>query len=138
MDSKQKTVVGVLSLLVVVFAAGTVYFYNQYAAIKKNPQKVAQETVNSLVAQVSKLIILPNETPTVATVVDAAKLKDQPFFANAKAGDKVLIYTNAKKAILYSVSEDKILEVAPLTIGNNQGAPAPAAPAKTESATSTQ
>ncbi|MDO8626396.1 MAG: hypothetical protein Q7K39_02985 [Candidatus Magasanikbacteria bacterium] len=142
MDSKQKGLVFVLVLLVIVFGGGAVYFYRQYTAIKANPQKVVQDTVNDLVAQVGKLIALPEgETPTVATVIEPEKLKEQPFFAKAKAGDKVLIYTNARKAILYSVLENRILEVAPLTIGNEQGAAGakPAtAPARSETATSTQ
>jgi len=96
----------------------TFYFYNQFTVLKENPQKVVQEETEKLVSLVSRLIILPkNETPTIATVLDPEKLKDQPFFANAKKGDKVLIYTNAKKAILYDPAGNKIIEVAPLNIG---------------------
>lgn len=138
MGKKQTIVSVVLALLVIGLGATTYYFYNQYNTIKENPQKVVQDTVNDLVAQVGKLIVLPSETPTVATVVDAAKLKDQPFFAKAKTGDKVFIYTNARKAILYSVTENKIIEVAPLTIGNNQPAPAPAPAPTPEPAVSGQ
>jgi hypothetical protein len=67
-------------------------------------------------------MVLPaDETPTIATVSDPEKLKDQPFFANAKKGDKVLIFSNSAKAILYSPTEDKIVEVAP--INSSAGAP---------------
>ena len=61
----------------------------------------------------------------MATVSDLEKLKDQPFFAKAKIGDKVLIYTDAKKAILYDPVNDKIVEVAPINIGNSNPAEAP-------------
>lgn len=107
---------------VVVLSSGTaVYFYNQYSGLKQDPDKLAQEDVNKVVAQVSKLIVLPEgETPTLATVTDLEKLKDQPFFAKAKTGDKVLIYANAKKAILYNPESNKIVEVAPISIGNPQ------------------
>ena len=74
--------------------------------------------MKSVVAEISKIMILPvGEDPTVATVADPEKLKGQSFFVNAKKDDKVLIYTNAKKAILYRPSERKIVEVAPLNIG---------------------
>lgn len=107
-------------LVVAVVAAGGLayYFYDQAAAIKKDPNKIAREETANLVAQVGKLIVLPEgETPTVATVSDPEKLKDQPFFSKAKTGDKVLIYTNAKKALLYDVENKKIVEVAPINIG---------------------
>ena len=83
-----------------------------------------------------KLIDLPNETPTVATVTDSKKLKDQPFFSKVENGDKVLIFTKAKKAILFRPSTNKILDVAPLTITNNQN-PAQVAGVKTETPTPT-
>jgi hypothetical protein len=104
---------------VAVLSSGTaVYFYNEYSGLKQDPNKSAQEEVSKLVAQVSKLMVLPEgETPTIATVSDPEKLKDQPFFAKAKTGDRVLIFTNSRKAILYSPESNKIVEVAPINIG---------------------
>lgn len=86
--------------------------------MKQNPQRIVQKEIEDTLARVGRLILLPEgETPTLATVTDTEKLKGQAFFVNAKAGDKVIIYTNAKKAILYRPSENKIIEVAPLNIG---------------------
>lgn len=114
------------ALLLVLAASGTgaaYYYYSQYSSLKTDPQKVAQQEVQALLAKVGNLIVLPtDEQPTVATVADPAKLKDQPFFARAQVGDKVLIYTNARKAILYNPTSDKIVEVAPLNIGATAGA----------------
>lgn len=94
------------------------YYYQQLTEFRLNPQKAAQEETQTLVERVSKLLVLPaDEQPTVATVVDPDRLKSQPFFANAKRGDKVLIYTNARKAILYNPVTAKIIEVAPINIG---------------------
>ena len=110
-------------LLVLVVASGAVaaYFYQQWSALKANPQSVAQKEAEQLVARVSQLIVLPqDEAPTIATVQDPEVLKEQPFFANAKKGDKVLIYTNAGKAILYDPVNNKIIEVALVNIGNPQ------------------
>ena len=116
--NSQKVVWGILAVLVVVALGAAVYFYVQLNQLREDPQKVAQEEAKTLVTKVGKLIVLPEgEEPTVATVTDPNLLQDQPFFANAKAGDKVLIYTNARKAILYNPEENKIVEVAPVNIG---------------------
>lgn len=107
----------VLFLVAAIFAATT---YQQLAAFKRNPQEAAAAESKALVAQVSKIIVLPvDETPTVATVNNTEPLKDQPFFANAKVGYKVLIYTGAKKAILFDPVGNKIVEVAPINIGDS-------------------
>lgn len=72
---------------------------------------------DKLISAVGKLITLPeDENPTIATVSDPAKLAGQPFFSRAKEGDKVLIYTRYKKAILYRPSERKLVEVADLNL----------------------
>lgn len=69
-----------------------------------------------MIQRVSQLIVLPEgEEPTVATVSDPEKLRGQPFFENAKAGHKVLIYTKARKAYLYDPAQHKLIEVAPIT-----------------------
>jgi hypothetical protein len=121
-------------IVLAVLALGTagIFGYKYYQAqqqlqtIKTDPsnlQKAQSAEVASLVTQVGKLIDLPmGEDPTVATVTDISKLKDQPFFNKAKNGDKVLIYTNAKKAILYDPIANKIIDVAPVNIGASDSA----------------
>jgi hypothetical protein len=86
---------------------------------------------------VGLLIVLPkNETPTIATVSDPSVLKNQAFFVDAKKGDKVLIYTNAKKAILYDPVIKKIINVAPVNTGDFQNK-ADALPSLTPTSSST-
>ena len=118
-QDKNKIFLAALAVLVVVFGATTVYFYTQASKLKQDPQKAAQQSTQDLITKVSKLIVLPaGETPTVATVTDPEKLKkEQPFFANASVGDKVLIYTGARKAYMYNPTTNKIIEVAPVNIG---------------------
>jgi len=109
-------------LIIAVASIPSYYFYNQYQksqALLKNPTEAAREEVNALVTKVGQFLELPQgEEPTVATVSDKEKLKDQAFFAKAENGDKVLIYTNAKKAILYRPSTNKVIDVAPVNIGS--------------------
>jgi hypothetical protein len=125
---KHELIVTILSVLVLIGAAASYYFYTQYKNtqdILKNPNLATQKETQSLIQQVGKLIELPKEQPTIATITDITKLKDQPFFANAKNGDKVFIYTGVKKAILFDPIAGKIIDVAPVNIGDNQGTPTP-------------
>jgi len=119
-----RNIIVVLAVLVVAAAGSAYYFYSQ-ASGARNPEAAAQKEAEQLVAAVGKLIILPDETPVVATVADPSRLAGQPFFQNAKKGDKVLIYNEARKAVLYSPEDNRIVDVAPLNIGT-QAAPTPA------------
>lgn len=93
----------------------------QLSELKKDPKAAAREETKKLVEKVGALVELPQgEEPTIATVTDAEKLKNQTFFAKAKNGDKVLIFTQAKRAYLYDPQANKILEIAPLNIGDQQ------------------
>lgn len=124
---RKKIIDRVVILVAVVAVAFGAYFYYQWSLIKQNPQAAAQQEVADLVAKISRLIVLPvGETPTVATVSDPEALKDQAFFTNAQKGDKVLIYAEAKKAFLYSVTLNKIIDVAPLNIGTQKAVTPPA------------
>ena len=66
-------------------------------------------------ARVKKLMLVPDEEPAIAIVKDLIPLRDQLFFKNAQVGDFVLMFTKAAKAILYRPSEDRVIEVAPIT-----------------------
>ena len=120
----------VLAVLFLMSSGLAYYFYSQITPVKTNEQaqQDAQAEVKAIVAKVGQLILLPEgEDPTLATVVDAERLKDQPFFVHASKGDRVLIYTSAKKAILYNPTTNKIIEVAPISIGNPTASTPPAA-----------
>ena len=135
----MKTKKYLFPILVIIFVVAVIIAFSLYekvSALKVNPSAVAQQQTNDIVARVGKLILLPTgETPTVATVSDPSKLADQPFFAKAKAGDEVLLYQNAKEAYLYDPVANKILEVAPINLGDTS-APTPATtPAKTTTTT---
>jgi heme/copper-type cytochrome/quinol oxidase subunit 2 len=134
-SSKAKVVFSLFVVLTVVLIVTNIFFYRKLQTAREGtPQAVNQEETRALIDEVSQLIVLPEEAPTIATVTDLEKLKSQPFFAKAKIGDKVLIYAVARKAILYSPAEHKIVEVAPLLIGET----APATPTTSTSPESTQ
>jgi hypothetical protein len=117
---KNKMVVIIAVFVLIGIAAGFggyVLFQHEYA--KKNPDATAKAEVTSIVGKIGRHMELPNdEQATLATVVDKSKLANQDFFKKAVNGDKILIYTKARKAILYRPSTDRVIEFAPLLIGD--------------------
>lgn len=119
---KNKRLYIVIFLLVLALLP-SIYFYNKYQAVQKTLQKqLIPNDREKLIAQVGKLIELPKEEPTMAVVSDKDKLINQPFFQNAKNGDRVLIFTKAKKAILYRPSINKIIEVTQINLEDSSSA----------------
>jgi hypothetical protein len=124
----------IIFIVLILATLPSYYFYNKYQASQKllqNPNQASIAETQALVNNVGKLIELPaNENPTIATVSDKTQLANQPFFAHAQNGDKVLIYQQAKKVILYRPSINKIIEVAPLNIGSGSPTSVPAVQAQ--------
>lgn len=117
----------VLGIIIVIASAGAAfYFHRQYkSAVMKTPES----EIETITKEIGKTVDLPQgEAPTLATVTDKEKVKDQPFFARAENGDKVLIYTNAKKAYLFRPATKRIIEVT--TLSENTGAEQQAHPAE--------
>ncbi len=118
--------------------------WGAYAAIRlskltpASQENAAKVETQELIAKVGELMFLPtDEEPTVATVSDVEKLREQAFFLHAKNGDKVLIYAKASKAILYDPVANKIVEVAPINFGALKGSPNTSA-VSTKTSTSTK
>ncbi len=102
-------------IVLFLFLAGVFFYF----------RRQTPDEVGNLVKTVGQLIELPEgETPTIATVADKSKLTDQAFFARAQNGDKVLIFSQAREAILYRPSTGKIITVGPFI---SPVAPAPRA-----------
>lgn len=70
-----------------------------------------------LLAEVGTLMVLPEETPTIATVEDPATLSAEPFFARAETGDRVLIFPESRLAVLYRESQHIIINAGTLSVG---------------------
>lgn len=116
----NKSIAGPLLLVaVVVLGGGGVYLVQQNGVVAVTPEQQSAQAA-SVVTAVSKLILLPEgETPTVAEVTDPEALKEQQFFNKAKKGDQVIIFAEAGRAYLYDPVANKVLEVAPVTFGEN-------------------
>jgi len=107
----------VLLLLVALGAAG--YFYWQTREVKKTDTGTPSAETADLLEELNAILVLPtDEQPTIATVNDIEKLEGQPFFAKAKVGDKVIIYSKNQKVILYDPEVKKIVEVGSINLDN--------------------
>ena len=120
--NKNKILIGFFGLVFLVTLGSAVYFYDQNLKLKVTSDETAKEDNQKLLSEVGKIIELPsNESPTVAVVSDKEKLSGNVFFKNSQNGDKVLIFAEAKKAILYRPSTKKLIEVANINLADTNG-----------------
>lgn len=113
-------------IVIVILVAGVgllAYFYmdtkNQLKEVSNNPDNAAKSEVDKIISDVGKTLKLPSETPTLATVKDVSKLKNQEFFKDAQNGDKVLIYAQSGRALLYRPSSGQVIEYSRVSLNNN-------------------
>jgi hypothetical protein len=103
---RRRLIMSLLVLAIILFGAGYWYF-----VMREENSVRANQTV---LAEVSKLAIVPeDEVPSVTTVVDESKV-NQEFLRNSKKGDKVLLYFQAGRAIVYRPSSHQIVNMGPL------------------------
>jgi hypothetical protein len=126
-DEKQFVKAVTVTLVTIGLVTAVVVSYRLYSGTQRklSEQKKNESTVKSpsqndsdvmIITQVSKHIVLPDETPKVVKVTDVDTLKkSEPFFQSAQDGDDVLVYSN--KVILYSPKLDRIVEVAQIKAG---------------------
>jgi hypothetical protein len=119
-------IIGILLLTTVIGAGSAFYFYKKSVEVRVvsnergNPVVGSLDTLPDILNAVGRLMILPEgEEPTFATVSDPSQLAKQQFFQKAEVGDKVLMYTKSKRAILYSPKKNKIIEVGVVVLGDN-------------------
>lgn len=121
--AKNKIFPILVTIVIIGLAIFGGYFFKQYRDLKNKPvdtEQIAKDQADKNIAEIGKLYDLPkDERPSVATVSDKEKLKDQPFFEKAENGDITLIYSNAKLAILYRPSTNQIINVSSVTIQSN-------------------
>ena len=116
--SRRFYIIFVIFFLVIVCI---LFFVFKDRIFTENTNDIGQnKEAKTLTQRVGEHIFLPEgEVPTIATVSDPEALRGQTFFIDAKKGDKVLIFPNAKKAILYDPVADKIITIAPLNTGSD-------------------
>jgi hypothetical protein len=126
----------VAGVLLVAVSFGAAYFIfskskkESGATIPSTEQMTFDDTaeqVAALLAKVESHMVLPEGNDFVVyTVTDLEPLKGQDFFRNATVGDKVIIWESVRKAILYSPTKDKIIEVSMVDLVDQNATSTPA------------
>lgn len=102
----------VILILVLALALGAVgYLYYREKQPGSDDAAIKAE-IDRLSSRVSQLVKVPEgETPTVATVIDAKKLKknNPVFYEGVENGDKLLVYSD--RVVLYDVNNDVVLNM---------------------------
>ncbi len=115
-----------LCILVVAITSGVFIYLRKHPTLlgasslpKEEPRETRTE-LSLILADIRKVMLLTeSETPTLATVTEAEKMKTQSFFKNAENGDKVIIYVASHKAILWRPSTKMIIEVGTVSKDNS-------------------
>lgn len=121
----------IVSLILIILAGGGLaYWYLDRASqpdgvsLKDLPEQpqLSPEEIQDILKKVGRHIVLPEGEPLIATVQDAASLKQvQPFFGLSEDGDQLLVYPN--KAFIYRPDEDKLINVGPVYRSDAPAAP---------------
>jgi hypothetical protein len=117
-----KKPVGMLTVLVVsaillFFVYGYFSTRNQLMHLKSANSSSKSDETQQLINKVGNLVQLPaGDSPTIATVSNASRLKNQQFFSMAKDGDKLLIYSKSGLGVLYRPSTNKIISYSPVNL----------------------
>jgi hypothetical protein len=112
----------ILSILVLALIGGLVYMFVQNRQLRSPDvqTKIQEESNQRIVDKVMQLILVPDEEPTLATIVNVDNLRkaNPDFYKDAVNGDQLVIYSN--KAIIYREDDDIIINVAPVLIKPNE------------------
>ncbi|MCC7436594.1 hypothetical protein IT402_01820 [Candidatus Nomurabacteria bacterium] len=111
MSRKYYVIVKVLIGLIIVLSLFLLWFI-----VLKNHFPHRDEKAH-YIKVIGKHVILPKgEDPQLMKISNNDTLTSQQFFNGSSDGDIVLFYAKSRKAILYSVAERKLLNVADLTL----------------------
>ncbi|HZM63503.1 MAG TPA: hypothetical protein VFB59_00030 [Candidatus Saccharimonadales bacterium] len=97
-----------LSLFLAAALAGGAWLFFKYRqAVDANPKTVEERTIQ----RINEMVEAPSEKPSVVTVSDASKLTNKELANRAKNDDKLLIYTENKRIIIFRPLSDKIVDM---------------------------
>jgi hypothetical protein len=117
-----------LFVVLILILAFLTYQHNRAPSPEKQRQIQEKQNTQTIEA-VKKIMLVPSEQPIIATIEQAETLvKEQPFYGGAQNGDKLLIFPNAKKAVIYNPTGNKIINAGPFVLSGESTLGAQAKP----------
>lgn len=102
--------------IIIAIALLIILIGGSFLAYQRTKKTDDLNNVAVIIEKVSRHYKLPeSEEPALATVTDKSKIST-PFLNSAENGDKLLIYQDAKKIIIYRPSIDRIIDTGPVSI----------------------
>lgn len=84
------------------------------AQVIADSERLSEKEIKALTEKVSQIAVLPeNEIPVVLPITDLTKLHSNEFFKDAKLKDKILIFKQAGRIIIYDPINNKIVNMGP-------------------------
>jgi len=124
-NSKRRVLIAVNIVALFVLTGSTVYLYMQNKDLNEQASLSQEDKLkienNNLLADVGKLMDLPEEEPTIFKVNDPQKAEeDNPgineIFSDLQINDYLLIYKTDRLGIQYRPSQKKIIKTATLNL----------------------
>src|SRR5262245_20260942 len=101
-------IIWVLSVLMVIAVIGGLFVYWQYRkTLDKNPEAEQQRWTSEL----GSVMIMPTEKPMITTVLDKTKLNNKTLSEQAQNGDRLYIFSRAKRVVLYRPTLKKVVNI---------------------------
>jgi hypothetical protein len=127
MTTKQKAVTVTFSLFSILLLAAIGFLLykisqmdKELALARQSPGTYTDMQNKTVIEKLGQIVILPtDEEPSIATILDKEKLKDNPFFVKAKNGDKIIAYENNRLIYLYRPEINKLVGLLPFIIGDS-------------------
>lgn len=114
---RPKVIIFGLTIVVGLFVM--LQWQNVYTAIRY--QDESEREVQRILLNIRDNVLLPDGVPGLATVQDKSKLNQGGVLANARNGDKLLLYYDAGQAILYRPNVNKVVAIGPIVLDASAG-----------------
>lgn len=108
-----KLIIAALAILLFLLLASSLLMWQKLQDVQAKVPMDPEAELASVVGAVGKLLVLPqDEKPRLLTLTDTelSAVSGQTFFKNALAGDKLLIYQNNSKAVIWRPETGRIIE----------------------------